>query len=105
MRDVKKSVAFYSVSADVDGLKIAQGAAARFSKVVVPMLESAREPLTRDAQMVSGMLQGVLAGASRGLLESAAPERRLAAVSEELIFLVGAYLKACPGREGKGLRK
>ena len=42
-------------------------------KAIVDMLATAREPLTKDPQLVASMLQGAMAGVSRRLLESDAP--------------------------------
>ena len=58
------------------------------------MLATACEPLTRDPQLVASMLQGAMAGVSRRLLESAAPEKQFETLRQELIFLACAYLKA-----------
>jgi hypothetical protein len=44
------------------------------------------------------MLQGAMAGVSRRLLESDAPEKQLDALRHELIFFVCAYLEACSAR-------
>jgi AcrR family transcriptional regulator len=98
MSDAKASVALYSVSSDVDGAKIAQQMSARTNKAIVGMLESACEPLTKDAQLVAWMLQGAMAGVGRRLLESYAPEKEFDALREELIFLVNGYMEACVAR-------
>jgi hypothetical protein len=98
MRDTKASVALYSVSSDVDGAKIVQDMGARTNRAILEMLESASEPLRREPQMVASMLQGAMAGVSRRLLESAAPEKELEGMREELIFLVRGYLEASSGR-------
>jgi hypothetical protein len=44
------------------------------------------------------MLQGAMAGVSRRLLESDAPEKQFAALREELVLLACAYLAACSVR-------
>jgi AcrR family transcriptional regulator len=98
MRDAKTSVALYSVSSDVDGAKIAQQKAARSNRAIAGMLESAREPLTKDPQLVASMLQAAMAGVSRRLLESSAPEKQFDALRQELIFFACAYLEACSVR-------
>jgi AcrR family transcriptional regulator len=95
MKDGKTSVAFYSVSSDVDGQKIVQRIGARSNKAIVAMLASASEPLARDPQLVASMLQGAMAGVSRRLLESPAPEKQFEPLLQELIFFVSAYLEAC----------
>ena len=98
MRDAKTSVALYSVSSDVDGAKIVQQMAVRMNKAIVRMLGSACEPLATDPQLVASMLQGMMAGVSRRLLESGAPEKELASFRRELIVAACAYLDACSAR-------
>ena len=98
MRDAKASVALYSVSSDVDGAKIAQRMGVRSNKAIVEMLETAREQLTKDPQVVASMLLSAMAGVSRRLLECDAPEKQFEALRQELIFLVCTYLAACSAR-------
>jgi AcrR family transcriptional regulator len=95
MKDVKTSVALYAVSSDVDGVKILQQAGVRSNRAIVEMLGSASEPLAKEPQVVASMLQGAMAGVSRRILESGAPEREFNALRQELIFFVSAYLQAC----------
>jgi AcrR family transcriptional regulator len=98
MRDVKASVALYSVSSDVDGAKIVQETGIRLNQAVVGMLKTASERITTDHQLVASMIQGVMVGVSRKLLESPAPEKQLDILRQEMIFLVRAYLSACCAR-------
>jgi hypothetical protein len=98
MRDAKTSVALYSVSSDVDGAKIVQQMQTRFEKAIVRMLATASEPLTTDPQLVAFMLQGVMVGVSRMMLESDDPEVQLDTSRRELIFLACSYLDACSAR-------
>ena len=98
MKDVKMSVALYSVSSDVDGARIAQQNGVRSGKAIVEMLKTAREPLATDPQLVASMLQGAMIGVSRRLLESSAPEKQFETLRQELIFLACAYLKASSAR-------
>jgi AcrR family transcriptional regulator len=95
MKDAKTSVALYSVSSDVDGAKIVQQMGLHSNKAIVGMLASATRPLTRDPRLVASMLQGAMAGVSRRLLESDAPETQFDPLRQELIFLMCAYLDAC----------
>lgn len=95
MKDVRESVALYSVSSDVDGAKIAQQMGIRSNQAITEMLATACEPLRRDPQLVAAMLQGAMTGISRKLLESDAPEKHLAAFQQELVFFACAYLEAC----------
>jgi AcrR family transcriptional regulator len=104
LKDAKTSVALYAVSADVDGAKIVERVGARSNKAIAGMLATAREPLRKDPHMVASMLQVAMAGVSRRLLESAAPEKQLAALREELIFFVCAYVEACSVRTAASRR-
>lgn len=98
MRDAKTSVALYSVSSDVDGTKMVQQQGERSNKAIVAMLATACEPLTKDPQLVASMLQAAMAGVSRRLLESGAPENEFDTLRQELIIFVCAYLQACSAR-------
>jgi len=98
MRDAKTSVALYSVSADVDGVKIVQQMGGRVNKAIVRMLATSSESLTTDPQLVASMLQGVMAGVSRRILESSAPEKQFDILHRELIVMVSAYLDAGSSR-------
>ena len=98
MRDARISAALYAVSADVDGAKIAQQVGARSNKAIEAMLRTSPEALGMDPHLVASMLQGAMAGVSRRLLESPAPEKHLVAMRQELIFLASTYLQACSSR-------
>jgi AcrR family transcriptional regulator len=98
MTDAKTSVALYAVSSDVDGARIVQQVGVRSNKAIVQMLASASEPLTTDLQIVVSMLQGMMVGISRRILESGATEKQLEALHSELIFVACAYLDACSAR-------
>jgi AcrR family transcriptional regulator len=98
MKDAKTSVALYSVSSDVDGAKIVQQMGSRFHEAIVGMLARAREPLTTDPQLVAFMLQGMMLGVSRRMLESGAPDKQGDTLCRELIFVACAYLDACSAR-------
>ena len=98
MRDAKTSVALYSVSSDVDGAKIVQQMGIRFNEAIVRMLTSSREPVATDPQLVASILQGMMVGVSRRMLESGAPEKESDALLRELIVVACAYLDACSAR-------
>lgn len=98
MRDAKTSVALYAVSSDIDGAKMARDMGIKFNEAIVRMLNSAREQLTTDPQLVASTLQGVMSGVSRRLLESADPENQFHTLRQELVFLACAYLNACSTR-------
>lgn len=98
MTDVKRSVAFYAVSSDLDGAKITRQTGTRSNKAIVEMLKTAKEQLTTDPQLIASMLQGAMVGVSRRMLESGAPEKQLDSLRRELIFFACAYLDACSAR-------
>ena len=98
IRDIKTSVALYSISSDVDGARIVRQMGLRSNKAIVRMLASVCEPQIKDPQLVASMLQGTMAGVSRSLLESSAPEEQLETLRRELIFLACAYVNACSTR-------
>jgi AcrR family transcriptional regulator len=98
MRDARTSVVLYSVSADVDGMKIVQQMGGRINKAIVRMLATSSEALTTDPQLVASMLQGAMAGVSRRILESGAPEKQFDILHRELIVMVSAYLDAGSSR-------
>lgn len=95
MKDVKTSVALYSVSGDVDGAKIVKQMGGRAHKAIVALLESAQEQLTTDPRLIASVLQGAMFGISRRMIESNSPEKQLNSLRRELIVLACAYLNAC----------
>jgi AcrR family transcriptional regulator len=98
IRDMKTSVALYTVSSDVDGAKVVQEMGVKSNKAIVGLLKTASEPLTVDPQLVASVIQGAMAGVSRRLLESAVPEKQFEPLRRELIFMACAYLDACSTR-------
>lgn len=63
-------------------------------KAVVGILKTDREQLTVDPQLVASMLQSVMVGVSRRLLESTSPEKQFDTLRQEMIALACAYLEA-----------
>jgi hypothetical protein len=61
------------------------------------MLGSAREPLA-DPQLVASILQGMMVGVSRRMLELGAPVKRFGTLRRELIVVTCAYRDACSTR-------
>lgn len=94
MQDAKTSVALYSVSSDVDGARIAQEMGVRIHQAIVATLLTASPPLTADAPLVASLLQALMAGVSRRLLESSAPEKEFDALEGEAVAAACAYLNA-----------
>ena len=95
MRHPKVSVALYSVSSDVDGAQVVKEMGLRMNRAIVAMLRTTSDELTRDPGTIATMLQSTMAGVSRRLVESPTPERDYAALSDELVFLLRAYARAC----------
>ncbi|MGC4049774.1 MAG: TetR/AcrR family transcriptional regulator [Paludibaculum sp.] len=93
MRKVRTTVAFYSVSSDVDGANIAYQMQSRVDHAIVHMLNTSSDPLCADPQLIADMLQGAMSGVSRRLLESSAPEQKYEALKNELIRMACAYLE------------
>jgi AcrR family transcriptional regulator len=100
MRDVKTSVALYTVSSDLDAAKIVQQTGGRAKKAIAGMLASSCETLDGDPRLAAVMVQGAMVGVSRRLLESGHAEKQFTAVRRELIFLISAYLNARAARAG-----
>lgn len=69
-KDLKTSIALYSVSSDVDGWKIAREMGARMSKAIVAMMKTAPEPLPIDPQPIASIILATMTGVSRALLET-----------------------------------
>ena len=99
MQNVKASASLYAVSSDVDGAAIAKAASQRARRSIVELFASAREPLTKDPEVIATVVLSAFNGFSRSLLESKSPELQLAAMREELIVLLHAYLRTCIGSQ------
>jgi len=95
MQDVKASAALYSVSSDIDGAAIAKASSQRARRAIVDLFASAREPLTKDPEVIANAVVSALNGFSRSLLESKSPDLQLESMRDELIILVHAYLRTC----------
>jgi AcrR family transcriptional regulator len=95
MQNVKASAALYAVSSDVDGAAIARASSQRARRAIVDLFTSAREPLTKDPEIIANAVVSALNGFSRSLLESKSPELQLEPMRDELNILVHAYLRTC----------
>ena len=100
MTNTKTSVALYSVSSDVDGAKIVQQTGTRMHQAIVEMLASSRDRLATDPQTVASLLQGMMVGVIRRMLEAGAPEKEGDTFRRELMVVARAYLDACSARAG-----
>jgi hypothetical protein len=95
MQNVKASAALYAVSSDVDGAAIAKAAGQRSRRAIVDLFATAKEPLTKDPEVIATAVVSALNGVARSILESKSPERQLEPLREELIILIHAYLRTC----------
>ena len=95
MQSVKASAALYAVSSDVDGATIAKAASHRSRRAIVNLFATAKEPLTKDPEIIATAVVSALNGFSRSLLESKSPELQLESMRDELVVLVHTYLRTC----------
>jgi AcrR family transcriptional regulator len=93
LKDVKTSVALYSVSSDIDAAKLVRQTGRRSNRAIAAMLATSTEPLRSEPRLVAEIFQGVMGGVSRRLLESDTPESNLEPFRNELILLLRAYLE------------
>ncbi len=91
---VEASKALYSVSDDVDGGKVVAEMGVRSHAAIVAMLKTANKPLATRVETVASVLQGIMAGVSRRMLESGYPEGQVSSLSRELIVVACAYVRA-----------
>ncbi len=97
LRDAKISVALYAVSADVDGARIVQELGSRFGKAVAAMLSTASEPFLGNVQLAATVLQGMLRGVSRGLLEAKTDKAGAEKTGGEMVRMACAYIETFRG--------
>jgi AcrR family transcriptional regulator len=95
---VEVSRALYQVSDDVGGAEIARKNAAGNVAAVAALLESAKENLTEDSQIVASIVLSTMAGVSRRMLEARLREGELEAMQQGLATMVRAYLQTCGTR-------
>ena len=94
LHNLPLGVAFYSVSADVEGARIAQANSARFNAALAAMLATAPQPLTKDPGLVASMLHGAMAGIARRMLEFPATPQEIQSLRQELLASMRAYVLA-----------
>jgi AcrR family transcriptional regulator len=95
LRDPKKGRALYAVSSDVEGAKIASDAEERAKDALVGLLKSAPETLKTDLQLMATVLQSVIAGMKRRLLQPDMPEAQFEIMQRELVLVMRSYVRAC----------
>ena len=98
LKDEQTSVALYAVGSDLDGVEIAQGMKRDTHEAICGLFGTASDGPCEELALVTTMVQGLLAGISRQLVESDAPRRNFEPFRRELIRVVQAYLEGCPRR-------
>jgi AcrR family transcriptional regulator len=98
MRNPRLSTAFYAAGLDLHGAKVAAEVGLHANKSLARMLASSPEAMEPEPKVIASMLQGMLAGMSRKLLESDDAARELPMVRQELVVMACAYVAACSSR-------
>jgi hypothetical protein len=94
MKESKVSLALYSVSSDVDGIRIVEELRVRTTAALTRALATAPERLVIDLELAAFMLQGVMTGVSRRMLEARIPAKEHDRLCEELANMLCAYVVA-----------
>ena len=95
LQNLELGTAFYAISADVDGTRIAYANSARFVAALATMLASAPEPLAKDPALIASLLQGAIAGVARRILEAPLTAAQVRSLREELVASMCAYVLSC----------
>ena len=100
MKEGKTGAKLYAVTADVEGQEISREMSQMMHRTICDMLSSSHERL-QDPALVTTILQGMMAGVSRKLLESVEPDKQFQVIRRELVRAVTAYLEQSP-RKAEG---
>lgn len=95
MKEGKTGAGLYAVTADVEGQEISRAMSQIMHWTICDLLSSSHEKL-QDPVLVTTILQGMMAGVSRKLLESAEPDKQFEVIRRELVRTVTAYLEQSP---------
>lgn len=91
LQEPSLSVALYAVSSDVDGMGVAKEIADEIQEELVALLRSMPDPVP-DPALTATVLQGMIAGVSRRLVETPQSQDAIAAIEGELEAAVRGYL-------------
>jgi AcrR family transcriptional regulator len=94
MKEPKVSLALYSVSSDVDGVRIVEELRIRTTKALTSVLATAPERLAIDLELAGFMVQGAMTGVSRRMLEAHVSTKEHERLREELAAMLCAYVVA-----------
>ena len=92
--DLRKSMALYALSHDVDKARIVRKSTGRSEAAIAAMLRTAPVPLQTEPDVAASLLADMLAGVSRRLVEAERPKKYAEAMQAELIVAAKAYLAA-----------
>jgi AcrR family transcriptional regulator len=92
--NIRKSMALYAFSYDLDRVKIAECTSVRIRAAMAAMLRTSPEPLGTDAAVAAAMLGDMMAGVARRIVETERPRQQSDAMQRELIVAAKAYLLA-----------
>jgi hypothetical protein len=62
---------------------------------IFELLRSAPEVMVTDLRLMATVLQSIIAGVKRQLLESNTPEGEFIVLQRELVLVVRSYVRAC----------
>lgn len=91
MIDPRTSLALYSVSSDVDGLRISEDLRRRNEAAFEAALATIPERLTVEPSLLTFTMQSAMVGISRRILESRVPQAGHEALLEQMIAMLCAY--------------
>ncbi|MFC6645129.1 TetR/AcrR family transcriptional regulator [Granulicella cerasi] len=92
MKRPQQGLALYSVSADIDGIRLTEDLRERNAQAFEAMLRTSPEKLKVDAAQAAFILQSTMIGISRLILEARMPASEHAAMLEQLLVMLCGYL-------------
>lgn len=94
-REPKTSVALYAVAAELGGAQVVARMTQRSQLALCDVLACASDARFDDIRTISFVLSTALVGPVQGLLSMGAPSPMVNSVTEHLVQLATAYLRAC----------
>ena len=95
LKNLEASQALYFVSDDVGGAEIVRRLGGRSIAAVTEMLDSSGVTFRQSTHVVAMALMSAIAGVSKRMLEASQSPETIAALKQELMVMVRAYLNAC----------
>jgi AcrR family transcriptional regulator len=94
MRDPRGSLALYTVSSDINAIRVTEHLRERSTKALVAAIQAAPERYRTDPESMAFVLQGALTGLSRRILEARLTPRTYEPLIAELSTMFCAYVEA-----------